>query len=142
MGRHQRRDTGGRDKPMGRRDVPYDRQGRPRTATEQSAYDRRMDQTIDREQARNERVHSMEGIIPLPLWLALFVICGVIFGYILFFADRGESAVTQGMLIGSVTIVITLLMLLVIFFNHPTAAGWAACSQQLWNERFALSMPS
>ena len=26
---HQRRDTGGRDKPMGRRDVPYDRQGRP-----------------------------------------------------------------------------------------------------------------
>ena len=68
----------------------------PKTATEQSAYDRWMDQTIDREQARNERVHSAEGIIPLPLWLALFVICGVIFGYMLFFADRGESAVTQG----------------------------------------------
>ena len=95
----------------------------PRTATEQSAYDRWMDQTIDREQARNERVHSVEGIIPLPLWLALIVICGVIFGYMLFFADRGEGAVTQGMLMGSVTVVITLLMLLVIFFNHPHGGG-------------------
>lgn len=95
----------------------------PKTATEQSAYDRWMDQTIDREQARNERVHSAEGIIPLPLWLALFVICGVIFGYMLFFADRGESAVTQGMLMGSVTVVITLLMLLVIFFDHPHGSG-------------------
>lgn len=95
----------------------------PRTATEQSAYDRWMDQTIDREQARNERVHSVQGIIPLPLWLALIVICGVIFGYMLFFADRAEGAVTQGMLMGSVTVVITLLMLLVIFFNHPHGGG-------------------
>jgi hypothetical protein len=95
----------------------------PKTATEQSAYDRWMDQTIDRQQARNERVHTAEGIIPLPLWLALFVICGVIFGYMLFFADQGESAVTQAMLMGSVTVVITLLMLLVVFFNHPHGSG-------------------
>ena len=46
----------------------------PQTATEQSAYDRWMDQTSDREQARIARVHGAEGIIPLPLWLALFVI--------------------------------------------------------------------
>lgn len=95
----------------------------PQTATEQSAYDRWMDQTVDREQARNARVHSTEGIIPVPLWLALFVICGVIFGYMLFFADRGESAVTQAMLMGSVTVVITFLMLLVIFFNNPHGGG-------------------
>ena len=95
----------------------------PRTATEQSAYDRWMDQTVNRQQARNDRVHSAEGIIPLPLWLALFVICGVIFGYMLFFADRGEGAVTQAMLMGSVTVVITLLMLLVVFFNHPHGSG-------------------
>jgi hypothetical protein len=95
----------------------------PKTATQQSAYDRWMDQTMNRQQARNDRVHSAEGIIPLPLWLALFVICGVIFGYMLFFADRGERAVTQAMLMGSVTVVITLLMLLVIFFNHPHGGG-------------------
>jgi hypothetical protein len=95
----------------------------PKTAVEQSAYDRWMDQTVDRQQARNERVHPAAGIIPLPLWLALFLICGVIFGYMLFFADRGEGAVTQAMLMGSVTVVITLLMLLVVFFNHPHGNG-------------------
>ena len=91
----------------------------PRTATEQSAYDRWMDQTLDREQARIDRVHGAEGIMPLPLWLVLFVISGVIFAYMLFFADPAEGALTQGMLMGSVTVVIALLLLILAFFNHP-----------------------
>jgi hypothetical protein len=95
----------------------------PRTAAEQSAYDRWMSQTADREQGRLARVHGAEGIIPLPLWLVLFVISGVIFVYMLFFADRAEGAVTQGMLMGSVTVVITLLLLLLVFFNHPHGEG-------------------
>ena len=95
----------------------------PQTATEQSAYDRWMAQTGDREQARNDRVHSAEGIIPLPLWLTLFVICGVIFVYMLFFADRSERAATQAVLMGSVTVVITLLMLLLVFFDNPHGDG-------------------
>jgi hypothetical protein len=94
-----------------------------RTSAEQSAYDRWMSQTADREQARIARVHGAEGIIPLPLWLVLFVICGVIFAYLLFFADSSEGTVTQGMLMGSVTIVIALLMLLLVFFNHPHGHG-------------------
>jgi len=99
------------------------RQVDPRTATEQSAYDRWMDQTADREQARIDRVHGAEGILPLPLWLVLFVISGVIFVYMLFFADRAEGAVTQAVLMGSVTVVITLLLLLLAFFNHPHGSG-------------------
>jgi hypothetical protein len=95
----------------------------PQTAPEQSAYDRWMDQTSQREQARNERVHAAQGIIPAPLWVALFVICGVIFGYMLFFADRGEGAGTQAVLMGSVTVVITMLMMLVFFFDHPHGSG-------------------
>jgi len=95
----------------------------PRTATQQSAYDRWMDQTADRENARIARVHGAEGIIPGPLWLVLFVISGVIFGYLLFFADPAEGAVTQGMLMGSVTVVITLLLMLLMFFNHPHGGG-------------------
>jgi hypothetical protein len=95
----------------------------PGTATEQSAYDRWMSQTADREQARIDRVHGAEGIIPSPLWLVLLVISGVIFAYMLFFADRAEGAVTQGMLMGSVTVVITLLMLLLTFFDHPHGHG-------------------
>jgi hypothetical protein len=39
----------------------------PRTVPEQSAYDRWMSQTADREQARIDRVHGAEGIIPSPL---------------------------------------------------------------------------
>ena len=95
----------------------------PQSAAEQSAYDRWMDQTSQREQARNDRVHSAEGIIPAPLWLTLFVICGVIFVYMLFFADRGEGAKTQAVLMGSVTVVITLLMMLLFFFDHPHGSG-------------------
>jgi hypothetical protein len=95
----------------------------PGTATEQSAYDRWMSQTADREQARIDRVHGAEGIIPSPLWLVLLVISGVIFAYMLFFADRAEGAVTQGMLMGSVTVVIAFLLLLLTFFDHPHGAG-------------------
>ena len=95
----------------------------PTTATEQSAYDRWMDQTANREQARIDRVHGAEGIIPAPLWLVLFVIAGVIFAYMLFFADRAEGAITQGMLMGSVTVVITLLLFLLVFFDHPHGTG-------------------
>ncbi len=98
-------------------------QVQPRGDTEQSAYDRWMDQTTDREDARIARVHGAEGIIPGPLWLVLFVISGVIFGYLLFFADPAEGAVTQGMLMGSVTVVIALLLMLLMFFNHPHGGG-------------------
>ena len=95
----------------------------PKAATEQSAYDRWMDQTVQREQARIDRVHGAEGIIPLPLWLALFLISAVIFVYLLFFADAARAPVTQGMLMGSVTVVITLLLLLLVFFDHPHGDG-------------------
>jgi hypothetical protein len=95
----------------------------PRTPVEQSAYDRWMGQAAEREQARIDRVHGAEGIIPTPVWLVLAVISAVIFGYLLFFADRAERAVTQSVLMGSVTMVITLLLLLLVFFDHPHGEG-------------------
>jgi len=78
---------------------------------------------VDREQARLARVHGAEGIVPLPLWIALFVIAAVVFVYMLFFADRAEGAVTQGVLMGSVTVVMALLMFLLVFFDHPHGGG-------------------
>jgi amino acid transporter len=95
----------------------------PRTDPQQSAYDRWMDQTADREQARVDRVHGAEGIIPWPLWAVLFVISAVIFVYLLFFADPAEGTVTQGLLMGSVTVVIALLLMLLMFFDHPHGTG-------------------
>jgi hypothetical protein len=91
----------------------------PESNAEQSAYDRWLDQTSAREQARNDRVHAVSGVIPAPLWIVLLFVSGVIFLYMLFFADRGERATTQALLMGSVVSVITTLLLLLVFFNQP-----------------------
>jgi FtsH-binding integral membrane protein len=98
----------------------------PSTNSEQSAYDRWMQQTADRQQARNDRVHTAQGIIPTPLWVALYLICLVIFGFLLLFADSAEGALTQSVLMGSVALVITVLMLLLGFFDNPHGDGIGA----------------
>jgi hypothetical protein len=95
----------------------------PQSEAEQSAYDRWMDQTAAREQARNERIHGAQGIIPVPLWIVLFVTAGVILVYMMFFADSGERAVTQALLMGSVTVVIAFSVVLLVFFNRPYGEG-------------------
>ena len=51
----------------------------PTTATQQSAYDKWLDQTSTREEARRDRLHGAAGVIPSPLWIVLFFISGVIF---------------------------------------------------------------
>ena len=98
----------------------------PVTNSEQSAYDRWMQQSTDRSEARNQRVHTAAGLIPTPLWLGLYVICAVIFVFMLFFADSGEGALTQGVLMGSVALVLTVLMLLLGFFDQPHQEGVGA----------------
>jgi amino acid transporter len=96
---------------------------RPQTAPQQSAYDKWLDQTSAREEARRDRVHGAVGVIPSTLWIVLFFIAGVIFVFTLFFADRGERAVVQGVLIGSVVSVITVLMLLLFGLDKPFHSG-------------------
>jgi hypothetical protein len=95
----------------------------PETASEQSAYDKWLDQTSAREDARNDRIHGAVGVIPTPLWLVLFFISAVIFAYMLFFADRGERALVQGLLMGAVVSVITALLLLLAFLDNPFHDG-------------------
>lgn len=96
----------------------------PKTATEQSAYDKWLDQTSDREAARNDRMHGAVGVIPSPLWVALLFISLIIFVYMLFFADRGERAVTQALLIGSVVAVMVAMLLLIRFLDSPFHSGY------------------
>ena len=92
--------------PVGRRAVPHAAHGRPADRRrEQSAYDSWLDQTSDREQARSDRIHGAVGVIPTPLWIVLFLSAAIIFVYMLFFADSGERAVVQAMLMGSVAAV-------------------------------------
>ena len=78
---------------------------------------------MDREAARQDRIHGAVGVIPLPLWVVLFVCAATIFVYMLFFADSGERAITQAALMGSVAIVITSLLVLLVFLDNPFHRG-------------------
>lgn len=95
----------------------------PRTAREQTAYDTWFGQTSDREQARLDRVHGAAGVIPTPLWIVIFFTSVLIFGYMLFFADSGERAKVQAVLMGTVVAVITAMLLLLNFLDKPYHDG-------------------
>ena len=95
----------------------------PSTAAEQSAYDKWFDLTSTREEARRDRVHASEGVIPTPLWRVLFFIAAIILIYMLFFADSGERAVVQGLLMGSVVAVIVATLLLIGVLDKPYRSG-------------------
>jgi hypothetical protein len=95
----------------------------PETAAQEAAYSKWLDQTESRQQARQDRVHGAVGVIPTPLWIVLFTIAFVIFVYMLFFADKGEGAVTQAMLMGSVIFVMVTLLLLLHFLDNPFRPG-------------------
>ncbi len=95
----------------------------PRSAMEQSAYDKWLDQTSAREEARLNRVHGAVGVIPTQLWVVLFFVAGVIFVFMLFFADSGERVVVQGMLMGAVVSVIVAMLLLLRGLDQPFHGG-------------------
>jgi len=91
----------------------------PKSSSEQSAFDAWLAQTNVREEARRDRLHAAEGIVPLPVWLVLFLSAALILLYMLFFADSGESAVVQAIMAGSVTAVIVATLLMLTALNRP-----------------------
>ena len=95
----------------------------PDTPSQEAAYGKWLDQTSDREAARIDRIHGAVGVIPTPLWVVLLMITGVIFVFMLFFADRSEGAITQAVLMGSVSSVIAAMLLLIGFLDSPFHKG-------------------
>lgn len=95
----------------------------PRTASEQTAYDKWFDQRSDREDARADRTHGAEGVIPAALWIVLFLSAVIIFVFMLFFADSSERVIVQATMMGSVAIVITSTLLLLWFLDNPYHSG-------------------
>jgi len=91
----------------------------PQAPSEQAAYGKWLDQTSDREQARQDRIHGAEGVIPQPLWVVLFFGAIVILVFMMFFADSGERAVVQALQIGSVVAVIGATLSVIGFLNQP-----------------------
>ena len=67
----------------------------PDSASEQTAYSNGSIRPRIASRPGSDRLHGAEGIIPTSIWLVLFLIAGVVFGYMLFFADSGEGAVSR-----------------------------------------------
>jgi hypothetical protein len=95
----------------------------PETPSEEAAYGKWMDQTSDRSAARIDRIHGAVGVIPAPLWVVLILISLVVFVFMLFFADSGEGAPTQAVLMGSVATVVVSMLLLIGFLDSPFHEG-------------------
>ena len=86
---------------------------------EEAAFSKWLDQTSDRSQARQDRIHGAAGVMPTPLWIALFFISAIVLVFLLGFADSSERAWVQGMFMGSVVAVIITLLLLLRFLSNP-----------------------
>jgi hypothetical protein len=95
----------------------------PEAASEQAAYSKWLDQTTDRSEARRDRIHGAENVIPDSLWVVLLVMAVIIFVYMLFFADSGEGPVTQAVLMGSVAAVLTVTLLVIRALDSPYHPG-------------------
>jgi hypothetical protein len=90
---------------------------------QEAAFSKWLDQTSDREQARQDRVHGAVGITPTPVWVVLFLTAAIVFAYMLFFADPAEMARSQAMLIGSATTVVVVTLLAIWALDNPYRPG-------------------
>ena len=95
----------------------------PRSVAEQAAYSKWLDQRSDREDARADRTHGAEGVIPVPLWIVLLLSAAAIFVFMLFFADSAERAFVQATMMGGVAVVISSTLLLLWFLDNPYHVG-------------------
>ena len=91
----------------------------PSANSEQSAYDQWLSLTTSREEARRDRLHAADGIVPLPVWLVLFFTAVLILVYVLFFADSGEAASAQAIMAGSVAAIVVASLLVLVALNRP-----------------------
>jgi hypothetical protein len=90
---------------------------------EEAAYGKWLDQTSTREQARQDRIHGAVGVMPTPLWIAVFFISAIVLLYLFGFADSSERAWVQALFMGSVVSVIVTMLLLLHFLDEPFHGG-------------------
>jgi Protein of unknown function (DUF4239) len=95
------------------------RKVQPRTATEEAAFAKYLDERSDREDARADRAHGAEGTIPAPLWIVLFLSAGMLFVFMLLFADSAEPRFVQATMMGGVAVLVSSLLLLLGFLDNP-----------------------
>ncbi len=95
----------------------------PQTPTEQAAFGKWIDQRTDREQGRQDRIHGAQGVIPTSVWVGLFLMAAVVFGFMMFFADPAERWYVQAAQIGTVAVVITTTLFIIRVLDSPFETG-------------------
>lgn len=90
---------------------------------QEAAFSKWLDQTSEREQARQDRVHGASGITPTTIWVVLLLTAAIVFAYMLFFADPAEMRRSQAMLIGSATTVVVVTLLAIHALDNPYRPG-------------------
>ncbi len=100
----------------------------PRTAAQQAAYSKWLDQTSGREQARLDRIEGVQDVIPTPLWYILLLSAGIVLVYTFFFADRSERKSVQALYAGSVAALLVTSLLVISFFENPYHKGSGSLS--------------
>jgi hypothetical protein len=95
----------------------------PVKASEQVAYSKWLDEQSERQLARSDRTHGSEGVIPAPLWIVLFLAAGIIFVFMLLFADSAERRFVQATMMGGVAVMISSSLLLLWFLDNPYHSG-------------------
>jgi hypothetical protein len=90
---------------------------------QEAAFSKWLDQTSDREQARQDRVHGATGITPTTVWVVLLLTAAIVFAYMLFFADPAEMKRSQAMLVGSATTVVVITLLAIHSLDNPYRPG-------------------
>ena len=109
----------------------------PRSPSEQAAFSKYLDQRADRETARGDRIHGAEGVIPAALWAVLFVSAATVFVFLLMFADSGERAAVQGVMMGGPSSSSRRCSSSCRSSTTPIATAGAACSPWPWSTRSA-----
>ena len=93
------------------------------TPVQESSYDQWLEQTSARQLGRQDRIHGASGVMPTPLWIALFFISLIVVGFILTFADSSERVVVQGLYMGGTVATILAMLLLLRFLDDPVRPG-------------------
>ena len=62
-------------------------------------------------------------MIPSPLWFVLLISAGIVWAFVFLFADRGEGAFVQAVLVGSVTAMLVSGLLVIRFLDYPYSPG-------------------
>jgi hypothetical protein len=96
----------------------------PQTPAQQNgSYPKWLDLTSDREEARLDRVQAGSHIIPVPLWVLLFVTAILVMLFAFFFIDSEERVLAQGVIVGTVVAMLVTSLLVIRFLDHPYSKG-------------------